>query len=63
MTTKIGWTVGGGIEHALFGGWSVKAEYLYFELDRMNCGTFTCGAEIGVKLKGNLVRTGINYRF
>jgi outer membrane immunogenic protein len=61
--TKIGWTVGGGIEHALFGAWSVKAEYLYFELDSMNCGTLVCGAEMGVKFKGNLVRLGTNFRF
>jgi opacity protein-like surface antigen len=26
---KWGWTVGAGVEHALRGGWSVKAEYDY----------------------------------
>jgi opacity protein-like surface antigen len=26
---KFGWTVGGGVEHALAGNWSVKAEYDY----------------------------------
>ena len=61
--TKFGWTGGAGVEYAMFGAWSVKAEYLYFELDRMTCGTLTCGSEVEVKLKGNLVRTGFNYRF
>ena len=61
--TKFGWTAGAGVEYAMFGAWSVKAEYLYFELDRMTCGTLTCGSEVEVKLKGNLVRTGFNYRF
>jgi len=61
--TKFGWTAGAGVEYAMFGAWSVNAEYLYFELDRMTCGTLTCGSEVEVKLKGNLVRTGFNYRF
>jgi outer membrane immunogenic protein len=61
--TRVGWTVGGGIEYAVAGAWSVKAEYLYYELDGMNCGTFVCGSEIEVKFKGNLVRAGTNFRF
>ncbi len=28
-TTKLGWVVGGGLEYALGGGWTVKGEYLY----------------------------------
>jgi outer membrane immunogenic protein len=61
--TKLGWTAGAGIEYAIYGAWSAKAEYLYFELGRMTCGTLACGTEVDVKLKGNLVRTGLNYRF
>jgi outer membrane immunogenic protein len=29
---QAGWTVGGGVEHALAGSWSVRGEYLYFDL-------------------------------
>ena len=30
--TKTGWTVGGGVEYALTNRWSVKGEYLYYDL-------------------------------
>ncbi|MGA8170422.1 MAG: outer membrane beta-barrel protein [Methylocystis sp.] len=30
--TRVGWTVGGGIEAALTPHWSLKAEYLYYDL-------------------------------
>ena len=60
---KAGWTVGGGVEYAFAGPWSVKAEYLYVELDRTTCGPATCGTPISVKFKGNLARAGVNYRF
>ena len=31
---KAGWTVGAGIESALWGGWSAKLEYLYIDLGK-----------------------------
>jgi outer membrane immunogenic protein len=31
-SVRTGWTVGGGLEYAIAYGWSVKAEYLYFNL-------------------------------
>jgi len=36
--SKVGWTVGGGVEHAFAGNWSVKAEYdfLSFGDERIN---------------------------
>ena len=30
--TKNGWTVGGGVEYGLIGGWSAKLEYLYVRI-------------------------------
>jgi outer membrane immunogenic protein len=60
---KFGWTVGGGVEYAIAGAWSMKFEYLYFELEKMDCGVLTCGANAEVEFKGNLLRTGFNYRF
>jgi outer membrane immunogenic protein len=60
---KFGWTVGGGGEYAIAGAWSMKFEYLYFELEKMDCGVLTCGANAEVEFKGNLLRTGFNYRF
>jgi outer membrane immunogenic protein len=60
---RFGWTVGGGVEYAIAGAWSMKFEYLYFELEKMDCGVLTCGANAEVEFKGNLLRTGFNYRF
>jgi len=60
---KFGWTVGGGVEYAIAGAWSMKFEYLYFELEKMDCGLFNCGINTEVALKGNLLRTGFNVRF
>jgi outer membrane immunogenic protein len=34
--TKVGWTAGGGIEWMFSSNWSVKAEYLYYDLGSVN---------------------------
>jgi outer membrane immunogenic protein len=36
--TKVGWVVGGGIEHAFAGKWSVRAEALYHDLGKVSAG-------------------------
>jgi outer membrane immunogenic protein len=60
--TNAGWTAGGGIEFALPGHWSAKAEYLYVDLGNFSCGT--CGpTPQTVSFTANLFRGGINYRF
>ncbi len=41
-TTNAGWTAGAGLEVALPGNWSAKAEYLHVNLGHFNCGT-ACG--------------------
>jgi outer membrane immunogenic protein len=62
-TTNLGWTVGAGLEFAIAGNWTAKAEYLYVNLGRFNC-SLSCGAGIdNVSFNANLVRAGINYRF
>jgi len=62
--TNAGWTVGGGLEVALVGNWTAKAEYLYVDLGTAGCGA-VCGMPFGnnVSLTTNVVRGGINYRF
>ncbi|HXY89608.1 MAG TPA: outer membrane protein [Xanthobacteraceae bacterium] len=57
--TRTGWTVGGGTEYAFAPNWTVKAEYLYVDLGKFNCGV--CGAN--VKFNENIVRAGLNYKF
>jgi len=62
--TNAGWTVGGGLEVALPGNWSAKAEYLHVDLGRFNCG-IDCGAAgvDNVSMHDNVVRAGLNYHF
>jgi outer membrane immunogenic protein len=64
---KTGWTAGAGFEIALPNNWSAKAEYLHAEFGaETTSGTNNVG-EVNVhnlsKLKVDLVRAGINYRF
>jgi outer membrane immunogenic protein len=65
----IGWTVGGGIEAALWGGWTAKAEYLY-----MNLGSLSTTISSGTPgqpatltttgtIRDHIVRIGANYHF
>jgi outer membrane immunogenic protein len=62
--TNAGWTLGGGIEMSIAGNWSAKAEYLYVDLGKFNCG-IACGAALtnNVSFNTSLVRAGVNYRF
>ena len=61
--TKLGWTVGGGVEWAFAGPWSAKVEYLYADLGKVTCGAAACGTDTDVNYKTNIVRLGVNYRF
>jgi len=61
--TNTGWTVGGGVEFALPGNWSAKAEYLHVDLGSFNCGA-GCGIpNENVSLRDNVFRAGVNYHF
>ena len=68
--TKSGWTVGGGIETALAGGWTAKLEYLYVDLGRTRdvlTGFPTPAGSafetIDQSMHDHIVRVGLNYRF
>jgi outer membrane immunogenic protein len=71
--TNLGWTVGGGFEWALNHHWSVKAEYLYYDLgdqNRTNPQLFDgvpTGSGFAVRnnfeTTGNIIRGGLNYKF
>ena len=63
--TNAGWTVGGGLEFVIAGNWTAKAEYLYVDLGKFNCG-LACGNGINpdnVTFSTHLVRGGVNFRF
>jgi outer membrane immunogenic protein len=57
--TRIGWTIGGGIEVGLSPNWSAKAEYLYFDLQDRPYGLTGLNHGFG----SSLFRLGVNYRF
>jgi outer membrane immunogenic protein len=72
-TTNVGWTAGGGIEWALSHHWTLKAEYLYYDLgdeDRTQnqlVGGVPAGPPFFVhynfETRGNIVRGGFNFKF
>ena len=64
-TTHGGWTAGGGVEVALNRNWSMKAEYLYVQLDNFSCEAPTCFAlgAVSAPFREQLFRGGINYAF
>lgn len=61
--TKVGWTLGGGVEAAITGPWTAKVEYLYADLGKGSCDTSVCGTPTDVDLTTNIVRAGVNFRF
>ena len=63
-STNAGWTLGAGLEVALPGNWSAKAEYLRVDLGHLDCGA-NCGVTPtdNVSLSENVFRAGVNYHF
>ena len=74
--TRVGWTAGGGGEWLFAPNWSVKVEYLYYDLGSVTYGLsplqnfnsagtlFTSGAPVSrTRFTGNIVRAGLNYHF
>lgn len=59
-STKLGWTIGGGVEAAIAGPWTAKLEYLYVDLGR---GDSIGATGTHADFKTNIVRAGLNYKF
>jgi outer membrane immunogenic protein len=67
---SVGWVAGGGVEYALPYNWSVKAEYLHYDLGRTT-GTilFANRKQIlstltgQMRQNGNILRAGLAYKF
>jgi outer membrane immunogenic protein len=55
------WTVGAGVEAALWQNWSIKAEYLY--LDTPDKVPVPPGTRVNGSTDTNLIRVGVNYHF
>ena len=71
--TQVGWTVGGGLEYALGNHWSIKAEYLYYDLGDEDAtqNKLIFGVPQGppffvhynFETTANIVRGGLNFKF
>lgn len=73
-STRAGWTVGGGIEWLFMPNWSLKWEYLYIDLGKLNyadrCISAICtqfspppAYATSVQFREQVARVGINYHF
>jgi outer membrane immunogenic protein len=74
-TTRVGWTVGGGIEYSVATNWSAKLEYLYVRFNGLSAngvlhddltpviGTFANFSNNVDHFSSNIVRVGLNYKF
>lgn len=75
--TRVGWTAGAGLEWMFLPNWSLKTEYLYYNLGTVTYGVgsltsvdFAGGgvrvinsSRVSTRFDGNIVRVGLNYRF
>jgi len=66
---QVGWTVGAGAEYKLASNWSIKGEYMYYDLGH----TWDIGSGVPAippfqsrfdyNTRGSLARVGFNYQF
>ena len=71
-TTRVGWTVGGGLEYAVTNNWSIRAEYRYAQFGHSTVfatnsfvipGLTAVGAFGNRTLNENRVQVGVSYKF
>ena len=66
-TTRVGWTLGGGVEYAVNPHWSVRGEYRYTDFGHL--GELPAASSMGVAyaadrhLDQNQVQVGVSYKF
>jgi outer membrane immunogenic protein len=72
--TRAGWTAGAGLEQGFAGNWTVKVEYLHYDLGSVShIATEASPAfpvyfgqpvlNVNTKVSGEIGRVGVNYRF
>ena len=76
-TTRAGWTVGGGLEWMFAPNWTVRGEYLYYDLGDVTLNSTlninaafvppvlvtTVGIQSAAHYHGSIARVGVNYKF
>jgi outer membrane immunogenic protein len=65
---RAGWTVGAGVEWGFAPNWSLKAEYLYYDLGNITVTQLDpafpgFGVSTEFENTGHIARVGVNYRF
>ena len=71
--SRVGWTVGGGVEYAITNNITIKGEYLYYDLGSTSFTSSPQGlssivfpslvATTKYTFDGSIVRAGVNYKF
>ena len=63
--TKAGWTAGAGGEYMFTPNWTLKGEYLYYDLgsERVTRATPLASVSSKTEFNGHIVRAGLNYKF
>ncbi|MGH6837858.1 MAG: outer membrane protein [Methylocella sp.] len=65
--TRVGWTVGGGIQYAVTNNWSIRAEYRFSDFGTIREGLvgLPAGASFneGRRIQQNQVQVGFDYKF
>ncbi len=59
--SRVGWTVGGGVEYAVTNNWSVRAEYRYTDYGRFSDAVFAF--PLDHHSTDNRVQAGFSYKF
>jgi outer membrane immunogenic protein len=72
-SSRVGWTIGGGVEYAITNNWTIKGEYLYYNLGSTSFTAVPTGAfatafpgivaQNKYTFDGSIVRAGVNYKF
>ncbi|VTZ49728.1 Autotransporter outer membrane beta-barrel domain-containing protein [Methylocella tundrae] len=66
-STRVGWTVGGGLEYAVTNNWSIRAEYRYADFGHStvyaNNSFVGLGAYANRRITENRVQVGFSYKF
>uniref|UniRef100_UPI0013D5B791 outer membrane protein n=1 Tax=Klebsiella pneumoniae TaxID=573 RepID=UPI0013D5B791 len=60
--TRVGWTLGAGVEYAITQNWTVRGEYLYANYGSKTFST-PAGVTPSVSLQTHKFRLGVNYLF
>ncbi len=64
--TRVGWTVGGGLEYAITNNWSVRGEYRFSDFGRFTdvpLRAFPLGVAVRDHFIQNRVQVGFSYKF